>query len=1098
MYYWPVVEALIKEKPLVKQHIDSYNEFVNKKIHKIVEETKEVDIQTEEKCSVKFHKLRLEQPSVTEADGSKRLIYPMEARLRNRTYSAAVFLEISLIENGAEKDRDEVYIGELPVMLRSDICYLKGLNEEELIAKGEDPNEVGGYFVINGSERVLVSMEDLAPNRMIVSKENRGGKETIIGRIFSVKGGFRAKVTVERKKQGQFYLGFPASPKNLNLFIILKALGFGTKQKLFEAFSDRQEMVNDILLNLEGIEADSIDQALDYLGKRVAAGQPEEYRKQRAEFVLDNYLLPHIGTGPESRVRKGYFLARMAERCVDVAYNFRAEDDKDHYANKRIKISGNLMEDLFRYAFGYFIKDLKYQIERAYTRGRKLQIRTLTRPDALTDRIRFAMATGTWPGGRQGVSQLLDRITHMAALSHLRRVISPLSKTQQHFEARDLHPTHLGKICPNETPEGQSVGLVKNLAVGCTISARETEGLEDVLEKLGVHIIKEKTEEVKGTGIYLNGKLVGFHKKPLELAQEIREKRRTGNLPSDMTVAFYEDLGEVYVNSDEGRALRPLIIVEKGKPKLTSDHIKLLKDEKLSFSDLVKNGVVEYLDSEEEENAYVALDEKELTGKHTHIEIHPSLMLGIVASVTPYPEHNSAPRNTMSTAMIKQSLGMYAMNFNLRSDTQGHIMFYPQIPIAQTKYNKVIGLEKKAAGQNFVVAVIPYKGYNISDAVVINRASIERGLGRTLSYRTYEDEERRYPGGQKDKFETPKAEIAGYRGEEDYKYLDETGIIEPEFEVKGGDVLVGKTSPPRFLEEVGEIGVVEEKRRENSMALKHGETGKIDWVMVTEAIGGNRLLKIRTREIMIPEIGDKFAARHGQKGVVGLLVDNENMPFTESGIIPDMCMNPHAIPARMTAGYMLELLGAKAASMRGTSCDATAFDNEPEKKMKELLEDYGFKSTGKEIMYDGETGKRIEAEIFIGVVYYQRLKHLVANKIHARARGPVQILTRQPTEGRAREGGLRFGEMERDCLIGHGTSMLLMERLLKESDKVVELVCRKCGMIAINDQIRKKQFCPACGSSEVYPIEISYAFKLLINELKSMCIYPKLILGDKA
>lgn len=603
---------------------------------------------------------------------------------------------------------------------------------------------------------------------------------------------------------------------------------------------------------------------------------------------------------------------------------------------------------------------------------------------------------------------------------------------------------------------------------------------------------------MKGAGVYLNGKLIGFHNKPKDFIQTIKSKRRSGEMPSDLTVAYHDDLNEVYVNADEGRALRPLIVVEKGKSKLSSEHNRLLKSGKLKFSDLVKNGVIEFLDAEEEENCYIAMSEKDLTSDHTHLEIHPSLMLGVVGVVAPFPGHNSSPRNTMTTAMIKQSLGMYASNFNIRSDTQSHVMYYPQDPIAQTKYNSIVGLDRKAAGQNFVVAVLPYYGYNINDAIILNKSSIERGLGRTVYYRTYEDEERRYPGGQKDNFEVPKSEIAGYRGDDAYKYLDEEGIVEPEFYLKSGDVVVGKTSPPRFLEEIGEFGVLEEKRRENSTAVKHGEGGKIDWVITTEAIGGNRLVKVRTRQIMAPEIGDKLAARHGQKGVVGLVVNNEDMPFTESGIIPDMCMNPHAIPSRMTAGYMLEILGSKAGSLKGQICDSTVFDNQPEEEMRKILKEHGFKSSGKEILYNGITGQKIEAEIFTGVVYYQRLKHLVANKIHARARGPVQILTRQPTEGRAREGGLRFGEMERDCLIGHGASMLLMERLLKESDRVVELVCQKCGMIAINDQIRKKKFCPTCGGSDIYPIEMSYAFKLLLNELKSMCIYPKIILEDKA
>ncbi len=603
---------------------------------------------------------------------------------------------------------------------------------------------------------------------------------------------------------------------------------------------------------------------------------------------------------------------------------------------------------------------------------------------------------------------------------------------------------------------------------------------------------------MKKASVYLNGKLVGFHDKPKELVESIREKRRQGELPVYSTVVYYDDLNEVYINTDEGRALRPLIVVKNGKSMYTKEHEKLLKEGKLSFSDLIKNGVIEYLDAEEEENAYIALTEKELTKEHTHLEIHPSLMLGAVAAVAPSPEHNSSPRITMTTAMLKQAIGQYAMNYQIRSDTQAHILYYTQEPLVQTRYMNIVGLDKKAAGQNFVVAVMPYYGYNIDDGLVLNKAAVERGLARSVYFRTYSTEERTYPGGQKDKFQLIGPEVQGYRGEEEYKNLDEDGIIEPEFEVKSGEVIVGKTSPPRFIEDTGEFGLIEEKRRENSLTVKKGEQGKIDWVIITQGQGGSRLIKVRTRSIMIPEIGDKFSARHGQKGVVGLLAESNDMPFSDRGIIPDLCVNTHAIPSRMTASFLLECIGAKKAALKGEIQDATAFEKVDEEAIKKVLKEYGFREDGKEVLYDGKTGRRIEAEIFTGIIYYQKLKHLVANKMHVRARGPIQILTRQPTEGRGREGGLRFGEMERDCLIGHGTSMLLMERLLEESDKVTEYVCTHCGMIAVDDKIRKKKYCPVCGSTDVVPIEMSYAFKLLLNEMKSMGVYPKLEVGDKA
>ncbi len=603
---------------------------------------------------------------------------------------------------------------------------------------------------------------------------------------------------------------------------------------------------------------------------------------------------------------------------------------------------------------------------------------------------------------------------------------------------------------------------------------------------------------IKEAGVYCNGKLVGFHPKPKELVKNIKEKKRRGELPYDVTVCYYHDLNEVYVNSDPGRALRPLIVVEKGKPKLTKEHLKLIKENKMRFSDLVEAGVIEFLDAEEEENAYIALDEKDLTPEHTHLEIYPALLFGVIAAMLPYPEHNTSPRDSMATQYMKQSLGLFASNYSKRVDTRAHIMFYPQRPLVKSKFYDALGASQRPAGQNFVIAVTPYYGYNINDAVVMNKASIERGLGRTISFRTYANEERRYPGGQKDRFERPRPEIFGYRGEEAYQYLDEEGIIEPEFEVKQGDVLIGKTSPPRFLEEVRELEVLEEKRRENSTAVRHGEHGTVDWVLATEGEGGNKLVKVRVRNLMIPEIGDKFAARHGQKGVIGLIAEEADMPFTEKGIIPDLIFNPHAVPGRTTIGYLLETLGGKVASLRGKEVDATPFDNESEKDLREFMKKYGFKDSGKEVMYNGITGEKMPARIFVGTTYYMRLKHLVSDKIHARARGPVQILTRQPTEGRAREGGLKFGEMERDTLIGHGAAMLLKERLLEESDKVTEYVCKKCGVIAVYDQVRNRKWCPICGESkEVYPIEMSYSFKLLLNEIMALGIYPKLILKDK-
>lgn len=609
---------------------------------------------------------------------------------------------------------------------------------------------------------------------------------------------------------------------------------------------------------------------------------------------------------------------------------------------------------------------------------------------------------------------------------------------------------------------------------------------------------KRADEAPEKAAIYVNGNLMGFHPDGASLAARLREKRRMNELNYEVNVFHNERTKEVFINSDGGRVRNPYVVVEAGKSRLTPEIMSKVESGALSWEHLVKMGVIEYLDAEEEENALIALKEEDITEAHTHFEVLPSTIFGVTSSVLPYPEHNSAPRITMACSMAKQSLGLYAVNFNHRFDTRSYIMYYPQRPIVSTDLYKSLRLDKKAAGQNFVVAITTYKGYNMGDGTVVNRNAIDRGLGRAMMLKTYSTEERLYPGGQKDKIEVPTPDVVGYRGEEAYKHLDDDGIVYPESQLSGKEVLVGKTSPPRFLEEISVFGVVEEKKRESSLSLKSGEKGCVDSVVVTEAPSGNRLVKIKVRSPKVPEVGDKFASRHGQKGVIGLLLKQEDMPFTKDGITPDLILNPHAIPSRMTAGHLLETLGGKAGALEGKLMDGTAFSGNTEEDYATVLKAKGFDEYGEEWLYDGITGQKMQVKLFMGPVYYQRLHHLVSNKMHVRSRGPVQLLTLQPTEGRAREGGLRFGEMERDCLIGYGASMLIRERLLEESDKTIQLVCNKCGMFAYHDYVKNKDMCPLCDSEDVSSIEMSYAFKLLLGEIRSMFIFPRIILKDKA
>src|SRR3989344_208539 len=597
--------------------------------------------------------------------------------------------------------------------------------------------------------------------------------------------------------------------------------------------------------------------------------------------------------------------------------------------------------------------------------------------------------------------------------------------------------------------------------------------------------------------IYINGRLIGFHDNPQKLTQDLIGRRRQNKLDAQINIAYKDDTNEVYINTDAGRVQRPLIVVENGKPKLTNEMVKAVKEGKLVWKELIENGVVEYLDAEEEENTLIALREEDITKEHTHLEIDPIGIFSVITSLIPYLEHDLAGKVLHGAKMFKQAQGISGINYNLRADTESYLLYYPEKELVKTRTMDLLELEKRPQVQNFVVAIMPHHGFNLLDAIVLNKGAVDRGLGRSAYFRTYETSENRYPGGQADKFEIPTEETVGFLGEDAYKKLGSDGLIRIEEDAGDKTVIIGKTSPPRFLEEITEFGVVAEKRRESSIIARKGKDGFVDKVIVTESEAGNKLVKIKVRGMMIPELGDKFSSKHGQKGVIGAIVPEEDMPFTKAGIKPDLILNPHSIPSRMTVGHLIEMLGGKASAVSGKLIDGTPFSEISREEIGKTLSENGFRSDGKEIFYDGVTGKRIEGEIFTGIVSYRRLFHMVSHKIQSRARGPVQILTRQPTEGKEKEGGLRFGEMEGETLVGHGASMLLQEKFIEDSDKVVMYVDERTGFIGFEDAIRKNKRCLENENARLYAVEMSYGFKLLIDELKALGIYPKLNISDR-
>lgn len=595
--------------------------------------------------------------------------------------------------------------------------------------------------------------------------------------------------------------------------------------------------------------------------------------------------------------------------------------------------------------------------------------------------------------------------------------------------------------------------------------------------------------------LLVNDSYIGKVEDPKSFIQGFKEKRRSGKIDNSYGIYFDESIDIIYIDNTPGKIRRPVIIAENGVSRLNKNHIAKLKKEEWGFKDLLKNGIIEYIDAAEEENCLIALYEEDLTQEHTHLEISPLLMFSINTGMIPYGNYNEGSRMMIAQKATKQAIGVYTKNFLNMFQTDRNILVNPQKPLTKTFINDLFDFDDHSAGQNLTVAVMSYEGYNIEDGIIFNQSSVERGVQRSFYYKIYESSEVKYPGGMTDRIGVPGKEVKGYMSEEDYRYLEDDGIIYQGEEVKEGDVIIGKISPPRFIEEVEGFGQFFNLSVDSSIVVKEHEGGVVSNVLVYENATGDKAVNIQMRDERVPIVGDKFTTRHSQKGVIGALFKQSEMPFTENGIIPDVVFSPHSIPSRKTVGHVLEMLAGKVAALRGEQVDGTTFDGMTEEELREYLKEAGLNSSGTEYVYDPKTGKRIESEIFVGNSYYHKLKYQVENKIQSRATGSVQLLTRQPTEGRARGGGLRLGEMEKDVMIAHGSSLLLKERF--SPDQTHGLVCRGCGYMTDPYFFRYYNKCPTCNSTKFDKVEIAYAFKLLINQLRSMGIKITFEVKDK-
>jgi len=1072
-----LVKKYLEQHSIVESNILSFNDFIKNKMQQIVNEINN-NLDNEE-VEIKLGKVRIEKPNIIESDGSTTIVTPAIARLRNLTYSAPVFLELS-IKYGDQTDSSEVEIGRIPIIVKSVACNTYRMEKEDLRKNYMDPLDVGGYFIINGNEKVIVMSEDLAANTPFIEE----GRLGLTLKLFSQRGSYRIPTTISETNDGILELSF-SRLKNIPAVILLKCLGMTKEADIAKNIGHENDC---LIVNLyEFAKLQEAEDAMMYLAEKGGIQGTKKEIVDRVKQRIDSFFLPHIGLEKSNRREKALTLCRLLRLYLMAKENKTIRTDKDHYAHKRVKLSGDLISDLFRVNINILVRDIQYSLQKIAKRKKFYSLKTIAKSTLFTHRIESAIATGSWIGERSGVTQNMDKTNYLAMLSQLMRVSSMLTSEQENFMARTLHPTHYGRFCPTESPEGGELGLRKNLAILAKISTHMDFDENHVMKKFGEIGLNKET----GKDVFFNGRSIGFVGNAKEFASKVRNARRNSELPKELSIRYDEKTEIILMSTEVGRVLRPLIVSEDGVSRLKDEHLELLEEGKITWTDLVNQGIIEYIDAAEEDNAMVALTSDKLTPEHTHLEIDLIDLFGLITSLVPFANHDQSSRLNRGSKTLKQSLGIYAANYLVRLDTDVSILHYPQKPIVRSFIYDT--LDVYPAGQNIIVAIMPFEGYNMEDAVVLSKASIDRGMGRSTYFRPYSTTELRYAGGLSDEIVIPDKDVAGYRTEASYRFLEDDGIAFPEAAMTEGEILIGKVTPPKFLSEAKDLSI--QAKKEASVAIRQEEKGTVDAVFVTVDEEGNRIAQVRTRDLRLPEIGDKFSTPHGQKGVVGLIANSEDIPFTARGIKPDLMFNPHGIPSRMTVGYLIELLAGKVASTTGKIIDSTAFSGQSVDELESQLKEMGFSYDGKESMYNGITGKKMDVKIYIGNMYYLKLRHMVGNKMHARASGKVALLTRQPIEGRARGGGLRLGEMEQQALAGHGASLLLKERY--DSDKTVIHICKECGNMTYEDTLRNKIACDLCGSNESEPIEVSYAFKLLVDELLGLGVHTSFELKDK-
>ena len=1208
---WTIINKYFNDNPsaLISHQLESYNSFFNEGIKRVFKENNPIKIQKNEdektqefnsKCDIYIggkdgNKIYYGKPVIH--DGNRtHYMYPNEARLRNLTYGITIHFDIEIdffIMNESTKKYDiktilieKIYLGYFPLMLQSNLCILHGMENKTRFELGECKNDLGGYFIIDGKEKCIISQEKFADN-MVYIEDDVNDLYSHSAQIRSVSEDASKPIRTLAVKivrpsttltNNQIVVNIPNVRKPVPLFILMRALGIESDKQIIEHCL----LDLDLYASYIDLFIPSIHDAGQIFNQEVALKYIASFTKRSKDInsaleILTNYLLPHVGE--MNFLNKAYFIGYMVKQLLGVFTKDIKPTDRDNFRYKRVELPGTLLYDLFKEYYAiqkhewylnidkeYFYKTIKDNNDiylKDFTKLITENDQQIFEKRLVEDGFRKAFK-GNWGSEshtkRVGVVQDLNRLSYNSFLSLLRKINLPMDASAKIEKPRLLHSSQWGIIDPIDTPDGESVGLHKNL----TIMASVTSGcsafpiIKWLKENTGMFLLAECIPLTISNmcKVIVNGNWIGVVSSPKEVESMFKRNRRIAIIPTYISIQWNIRTNTIFIYTDSGRICLPIFYMnESGLPSYNGKEKTILnriladdftweelitgfmkKKETAKFainaykiyeqlediyteSELNKQdslcAVIDYIDTSEMEYSLIALNYEKIKQspnrkRFTHVEIHPSLMFGMMGNQVVFPEYNQLPRDLFACGQAKQAVSLYHSNYQVRMDKMGVVLNNGQIPLIKSRYLKYINKEEHPCGENTIVAIMSLNGYNVEDSILFNEASLKRGLFRTTYFTTYEsiEEESDTTSGKSYFSNIENKNVVGLKAGFDYSHLDQYGLVRENTFVDEKTVLIGKVSDS--LIESDEVV-------DASTFPKKGQEGYVDKTFISESKKGTRIAKVRVRNERIPNIGDKFSSRCGQKGTVGIVIPEQDMPFTESGIRPDIIINPHAIPSRMTIGQLLETVMGKACSIYGAFGECTAFVNKGSKYQifGKLLVEQGFHSSGNEILYDGQTGKQLEADIFFGPTYYMRLKHMVKDKINYRARGPNTVLTRQPVQGRANDGGLRIGEMERDGLIAHGITHFMQESMLVRGDDYYIAICNKTGTIAIYNSNRNLFLSPfvdgpikfiesldtntlnieniSCYGRSFSIVRVPYAFKLLYQELQTMNVQMRVI-----